>query len=91
VTRHVKSDTGHAKEALHALQTSQAKSAITTVNLPLSSLEPVSDHAEDMSETSRMCGSEIEADMPCSEEVTSGGSYNSEQLDAWDLSTNRME
>jgi len=40
---------------------------------------------------SRVCGSEIEADMPCSEEVTSGGSYNSERLDAWDLSANRMD
>ena len=63
----------------------------TTVNLPLSSLEPVSDHVEDMSEISRMCGSEIEADMTCSEEVASGGSYNLERLDAWDLSANRME
>ena len=78
MTRHVESNAERAKEALRALQTSQAESATTTVNPPLSSLEAVSNHVEDMSETSGVCGSEIGADMLCSEEVTGDWSYISE-------------
>ena len=75
VTRHVKRDPEHAKEALDTLQASKVNSATATINPLLISLGDILYCIEEMLEMFRECGCEIWEDIVCSDEVMSGRSY----------------